>query len=146
VTELACRPAGRAVVCTAPIVGGRTPAALNWSRWIARCPAPYCRGAAALDYGQTTAVCLEPWCGAVADVVWPANLPDIEYLVALRPDPTTRNWEPGETIHDLLADNMLHGIVPPGPLDGGPLLALLGDRIVGGTALPAGFQPRSIDA
>ncbi len=140
------RREGAAVIRTNPVPAGRTPAVLNWSRWIARCPAPYCRGAATLDYGQVEVMCAEPWCGAAAQVYWPDNIADIELIVAVRPDPTTRNWEPGETIHDLLHDNLLHGIAPPGPLDAGPLLVLLGDRVVAGSALPAGFTPVAIDA
>jgi hypothetical protein len=28
----------------------------------------------------------------------------------MRPDPTTRNWFPGETLHDLMFENASHGI------------------------------------
>lgn len=140
-------PTGLAVIRTEAPHGGTTPALVNWSRWIANCPGWYCRGATDLDYGQTWTVCAEPWCRTRAAVVWPANVPDIEYLLSLRPDPTTRNWEPGETVHDLLAENIEHGILPPSWLESaGTVLALAGDRIVGGSAAPAGFALREIGA
>ncbi len=139
-TEVACRAPGPAVVRYATVHPvASTPALVNWSRWIARCPAPYCRGAADLDYGQQRIVCVEPWCGAESVVVWPPNVVDIEYLLAMRPDPITRNWEPGESVHDLLMENAAHGIAPPAVLAGDPAAAIriVGDRVVSGPAIEA---------
>jgi hypothetical protein len=61
---------------------------------------------------------------------WPANIDHIEALLRIRSAPATRNWRPGETIHDLLRENFTHGILPP-VTD----LEILGDRITIG--LPA---------
>ncbi len=139
-TDVVLRTPGHAVVryaTTRPVAS--TPAVVNWSRWIARCPAPYCRGAADLTYGQPRMVCVEPWCGAESAVVWPPNVADIEYLLAVRPDPITRNWEPGETVHALLAENVEHGLAPLMLADGpAAAISIVGDRVTAaGPALNA---------
>ena len=78
---------------------GVTHARANWSRWVADCPSPFCSSALQLTPGQPWFRCRD--CDAVAEVVWPANPADIERLLVMRPDETTRNWEPGETLYDL---------------------------------------------
>lgn len=50
----------------------------------------------------------------------------IERLLMMRPIPYTRNWLPGETLTDLLAENIEHGI---GPSEPGQEMAIVGDQI-----------------
>ncbi len=115
-----------------PAVVGVAYARANWGRWCVDCPR--CTSALALRPGAPVFDCWD--CGARADIAWPSFTHDVERLLAMRPDVTTRNWEPGETLHDLLAENMAHGVMPL-PLDGGgTLLTILGDRIIR-DALPA---------
>lgn len=90
----------------------------NWGRWIADCPA--CPSAVALSPGMDTAVCWD--CGEKVDpILWPADPDGIETLLSMRPAFVKddngswicpRNWEPGETLNDLLADNVTHGCIP----------------------------------
>jgi len=107
------------------------PARVNWSRWIVDCP--ICTSALALDPGTTLFECWD--CGARAEVDWPdAELrAGIERLLMLRPDEQTRNWHPGESLHDLLAENLEHGALGldgPAELVGGRLLQIDDERIV----------------
>lgn len=47
-----------------------------------------------------------------AEIVWPSEAMtfSIERLLLMRPDPTTQNWVPGETLIDLMYENGTHGI------------------------------------
>lgn len=80
----------------------------NWGRWVVRCP----RCPSALDGvpGDPAFRCWE--CGATAAVDWPpeATVAGVERLLLMRPDVTTRNWLPGETLIDLVVENAAHGI------------------------------------
>lgn len=83
----------------------------NWGRWVADCASPFCASALQLFRGQPWLACRE--CDAVAEIVWPSiPIEDIERLLMMRPDETTRNWEPGETLFDLYSENLEHNIVP----------------------------------
>ena len=66
-------------------------------------------------------------CGATTTLIWPAApmVAGIERLLAMRPDPNTRNWTPGETLHDLVRENALHGLFSDPSIDA--LAALLPD-------------------
>lgn len=81
----------------------------NWSRWVADCG--WCRyGARQL---QPRIPHFECWtCGAVTDAVWPSErmVQGVERLLMMRPDPSTRNWVPGETLPQLMWENGDHGI------------------------------------
>jgi ribosomal protein S27E len=80
-----------------------------WSFWEVRCGA--CRyGAEQLKRFQAWIECRI--CGQVTDVIWPpeAMVHGVERLLMMRPDPTTRNWYPGETLGDLMMENGTHGI------------------------------------
>lgn len=59
-------------------------------------------------------------------VDWPDNIEDIEALVMCRPTPASRNWQQGESLHDLLRENLIHGLVPNGELE------IFGNRITAG--------------
>ncbi len=102
----------------------------NWSRWVGDCPSPFCLAALQLRRYQPWFTCME--CGETGEIVWPARAEDVERLLSMRPDPNTRNWEPGETLNDLLLENMQHGVLshaavaaPPGPL-----LSIVDDAII----------------
>jgi hypothetical protein len=118
---------------------------MDLGRWVARCPTPYCRGAehhgiqpwwlgppVIGGLGLESFACLQS-CHRSYPAKWPdAELRDgVERLLSLRPDPANRNWLPGETLTDLLAENALHGIGIPA-LEPGGVLAVEGDRIVQG--------------
>lgn len=117
-------------------VPGVAYARAEWSRWVADCPAPYCRSALQLQRWDPLFQCWE--CGARAEIVWPPFAHDVERLLMMRPDPTSRNWMPGEDLHDLLLENLAHGILPApaeelaafGAAGGGRLLEIVEDRIV----------------
>jgi hypothetical protein len=106
---------------------------VNWSRIIVDCPGRYCRGALKLPYGWPVYTCWD--CDTVAPIVWPDNMADIAAVLALRPRPENRNWQPGETLEFLVAENIEHrdGIGPdpsahPGRLE----MSIINGRIVGG--------------
>jgi|1185.fasta_scaffold108400_2 hypothetical protein len=81
--------------------------------WIVRCPAVYCWSAMAVTLGLPEFVCLgDGSCGEAAPIVWPRDPLAIATLLRMRPDPTTRNWLPGETLQDLVAENAAHGCLP----------------------------------
>lgn len=103
----------------------RTAAVANWGRWVVECPR--CPGALKVTPGTPVVEC---WtCGLSTEVVWPSVelQQGIERLLSLRPNPATRNWNPGESLHDLLAENLAHGI--HGITDTGQSLAIVGDKI-----------------
>jgi hypothetical protein len=87
-----------------------------------------------LDRGQERFVCLGlDGCGEEADVVWPADPAAIEMLLMMRPVPRTRNWLPGESLEDLLGENLAHGIELPAIEDETTTVAVIvDDRLVGG--------------
>lgn len=119
----------------------RAVAYCNWGRWVARCPR--CPGAEHFGNEQGHAgglfgdrfVCST--CTLACGVDWPPNVDAIARLLALRPEPN-RNWLPGETIHDLLRENMENGCVPL-DLDAGTetLISIVGDTVTAGYHLPA---------
>ncbi len=78
------------------------------SMWIA--DDPLCRNAVQLDRFQKVFTC--NYCGASYELVWPAEdmVYSIERLLLMRPIPYTRNWFPGETLHDLMRENGEHGV------------------------------------
>lgn len=109
----------------------RVAARANWGRWIADCPR--CTSALTLPPGRPTLECWD--CGARAEVEWPAPefVAGVERLLSMRPLVNTRNWQPGEDLHDLLQENVEHGVMNPLALEaatsGRTLLAISGDRI-----------------
>lgn len=90
----------------------------NWGRWIADCPSLVCKGAEKLERWQRsslcrcrdTQICLHgEYCGTIYEVEWPAFADEIEALMGVRPL-ENRNWWPGETVADLEAENVAHGV------------------------------------
>ncbi len=99
----------------------RAPVYVNQGRWVVECDADNCRGAIDVsgryiagircDCKDRTACYhkADP-CGHIIRLDWPADLEAIDRVLARRPDPSTRNWLPGETVEDLKAENLLHGM------------------------------------
>jgi hypothetical protein len=92
-------------------VVGATYAYANHGRWVVECVQrrPFvCRDALQMRPGDDLFIC--PTCGTYAEIVWPHDWALIEELLNARPDPATRNWEPGETTTWLLTENLAHGV------------------------------------
>lgn len=72
----------------------------NHGSWQTLCPfCPSAQHAAETDPWFYCADCQnEAVNHQLIPVVWPLNQAEIEAALMLRPDPETRNWEPGETI------------------------------------------------
>lgn len=123
----------------------------NWGRWLIDCSSRYCTSAMQVYPGQVLVTCLD--CGTtMGPLIWPADPAGVEALLSMRPDEKTRNWLPGETLQDLLMENVAHGILPPG-LDLGAsrpveLLTTVDERIVGGVvalSLTSDFRRHQIE-
>jgi hypothetical protein len=110
-----------ALVSHHPSTGARVYA----GNWIADCPV--CRSAAVRWFGDPRWECRD--CGMTVEVLWPTDQlrAGVERLLMMRPLQHTRNWFPGETLHDLLAENIQHAI---GPREEGQLFMIVGDQIV----------------
>lgn len=110
---------------------------LSHGQWVARCPRQGCHNAekaGRCDDGTTGGLdggrfyCRESHggCGFTCAADWPPNVHNIEKLVMSRPVPASRNWLPGEDLHDLLGENIAHGLVPQEALNDGPTRPVLG--------------------
>ena len=106
----------------------------NWGRWIASCPSPGCLGVIEVHIGQSGVVCdcqdtqicdhtnpqlvnLVPErqaliCGTEIPLEWPAD-PEAIIAICARRALRHRNWHPGETIDELKAENLTHGVGLP---------------------------------
>lgn len=108
----------------------------NWGRWVARCPRQWCTNAMQVEPGDSAFICLGAGgCGWTAALVWPPDPPAIELLLMMRPVPRTRNWMPGESLEDLIAENARHGVLAPalaGLTGSVTLAAIVDERLVGG--------------
>ena len=89
------------------------------SEWIADCK--FCPNAMPISIKDPRFFCSHGRCsnggnngadGAAVRIVLPEPLMimKIEALLVLRPQPMTRNWNPGETVVDLISENAAHGI------------------------------------
>ena len=81
------------------------------SSWIVRCP--YCPNAVVHQPGAAFYCpnCLMQGNGGYAmTVVYPEQREQIEAVLCRRPSPNNRNWFPYETVDELIAQNMEHGI------------------------------------
>jgi hypothetical protein len=101
----------------------------NWGRFVlgcSRCPSATWVNPDA----DSLVVCRD--CGTPAEAVWPSAemVYGIERLLLMRPDVTTRNWEPGETLHDLMEENVAHGLVDGHALEPGGVFGVVGDSII----------------
>jgi hypothetical protein len=106
---------------------------MTHGRWVALCPRTGCMNAESFgrcDDGTIGGLSgdhfecrTEGWtsdgrrtvyggCGLICGVEWPANIRDLERVLHARPIPVSRNWTPGEDLHNLVNENMAHGIMP----------------------------------
>jgi len=115
----------------------------NWGRWVARCGRKPCPRAVQLQRLTPHFEC--DFCGAVTEVLWPSldMITGVERLLMMRPVPSTRNWLPGETLHDLMFENGAHGIFDNVPeLEPGRTLFSVDDFGIRTDTLPA-LKPRT---
>lgn len=99
----------------------------NVGFWVAKCPRPYCygaehfgprRGGSGVEVGNLQLDGM--WCKECRTgwpVVWPTDRVEIERILMDRPDPNNRNWFPGESIYDLVAENVRHGVYSPASIE-----------------------------
>lgn len=99
----------------------RAVARVNHGRWIADCP--FCPGAeqiwpqgirraedVAFPFGIANGILHCGTTGSTCPVDFPDERFDITRVLARRPDERTRNWFPGESVADLVAENIGHGV------------------------------------
>src|SRR5215210_1407773 len=90
------------------------PAYVNHGKWIVQCPCaegtPQGPNHPAADPEWRLAICLD--CGALYQPEFPHDIERIEAALLRRPDRLNRNFRPqdGETVADLLSENIAHGI------------------------------------
>jgi hypothetical protein len=92
---------------------GAVSAYINHGRWVADCGYEHCRNALQLEYGDPGFLCLgSGGCGRAFDVVWPSPemARTIVGILVHRPAVYTRNWLPGETLTELMIENITHGV------------------------------------
>jgi hypothetical protein len=86
-------------------------AEVNHGRWIAKCPFG-CGGAEMVDFDRPSFFCCgcrnTPTFNRPVIVVVPENREAIEAVLLKRPEHPNRNWRPGETLDDLIAENEAH--------------------------------------
>ncbi|HEV2778540.1 MAG TPA: hypothetical protein VGX25_03995 [Actinophytocola sp.] len=109
------------------VVTAAARAYVNHGRWLADCPRPHCGNAMLLQFQprQELFHCGGlGGCQLVTPVDWPIDAEAITAVLALRPVPVTRNWAPaghrqsvttgtpdGQTVIDLLEENVEHGVI-----------------------------------
>lgn len=81
-------------------------AEVNHGRWIVNCPV--CPNA----FLESLAPDECPNCHTAIQVIAPSEKDRMKIGEALmrRPDETTRNWAPHESVKDLIAENIAHGV------------------------------------
>lgn len=85
------------------------PAFISRNRWYLHCP--HCRGGVSCGPAWPIACCFE--CGAVFDHVWfPENWKEIEAVLLARPALDNRHWLLGETLEQLIEQNVSRGLAP----------------------------------
>jgi len=87
-------------------------ARVNHNRWIVDCPD--CGGAEFVWPDKLLFLCVNCWNGVVGHmwrgVVLPGNKAEIDAVLMARPVPANRNWEVGETLKALEAENAKRGL------------------------------------
>lgn len=103
------------------------PVFMSWGKWVAKCPRPGCHNAEQFGKCDDATVggltgrafyCRESHggCGFECGADWPPNVDDIEFMTRARPK-GARNWFPGETVNDLLRENVDHYLMPKHDMD-----------------------------
>jgi hypothetical protein len=87
---------------------GTVEARVEHGRWLVDCPVDGCAGAQLASDSDRRFVCVECAAGPF-EVEWPLDRDEIEAALNVRPAPN-RNWLPGETVADLLAENAERGV------------------------------------
>lgn len=98
-----------------------TVAFVNEGRWVAFCADPDCQSAEqdwcrprmkkdGTLFGIVGDVLLCGHCRQRSRVKFPPERQLIDAALSLRPVPETRNWRPGETVVDLIGENVAHGL------------------------------------
>jgi hypothetical protein len=124
---------------------------MSFGRWVARCPRPGCGNGESFgrcDDGTTGGLTSDglfhcrnehtpqggryDGCGLTCEADWPANLADLERLLLARPAPSSRNWQKGEMVADLMYENGIHGIVPTSVLETGEPVHVQNDTVTSG--------------
>jgi len=80
---------------------------VNHGRWVVDCPREFCPTAHQVD---TPGLFACENCGATGEVEFPSYRRDVERVLGMRPVPQTRNWVPGETVDELLVENVTFGV------------------------------------
>lgn len=77
------------------------------ARWVSDCPV--CNAGISLHREWPVGRCLG--CGSVfKNIRWPHDFDAIEDALVLRLNRTTQNWQPTETVDDLIAENDQRGV------------------------------------
>lgn len=91
-------------------------ACVNGSKWIARCE---CGGIEFVDFDLALFMCCSCWNAAHGHAWRTVALPDdvtkaaVESVLLARPDEETRSWASTETVVQLVAQNVAHGVPVP---------------------------------
>jgi hypothetical protein len=95
-------------------IGKPLPAFINHNRWLAVCE---CGGAEVVDPQHKYMYCFSCFNmlnkGRPRHVKFPHRMKRIEAILLEREDPLTKNWMLTESIEDLEAENVAHGIPVP---------------------------------
>ena len=100
-----------------PLSEPKALARVSGSCWIVDCPTGD-GGAELVNFDDLRFFCCAcrnaSWKHRPLEIVVPelAERLEIEQTLLKRPDVTTRNWLPGESIDDLKVDNLVHGVTP----------------------------------
>jgi hypothetical protein len=82
-------------------------ARIEYGRWLVLCPV--CKGANDVHPGEPVYLCTScGWPENLVPVLFPEKRIEIERLLIKRPI-HNRNWQPGETVADLVLQNLQHG-------------------------------------
>lgn len=102
-------PSGQVRTEPAPVV------VVDGSRWLALCPGCYCAGAERVSFSSRLFFCCEcrnaEWDHDLLTVPVPDNRLEIEAALLKRSSWRVRAWRPGESVADLKAQNLMHGVV-----------------------------------
>lgn len=125
-----------------PVTELRAAAYVSGGFWVACCPRPWCVSTEWYGPGPNTGRvgglgrevfhCLR--CGLHCLADWPDEADAIWRLLSQRPQAETRNWELGEHVGNLLAENITHGLIPDDQLERLNGMWLLDGHLVGGVA------------